>query len=758
MEQHKQSICKLVHLRTVICMEPVMDDANKLFHEVLHNLKKLRVLLLWFHNGSKLPQSIGELKHLRYLNIFKTSISELPGALCSLYHLQFLRVHQDVNDWPVKICNLSKLRHLERCSRIPSGLIGKLRLPQIPYIGKLTKLQGRVEFCVANQQGHELRQLRDMKELRSNLEIKNLENVRTKDQASEAMLHNKTRLSHLHLSWSCTDDLHINDSLHLEVLEGLKPPHELLSLGIDSYRSPLYPSWLCEDSHIANLKHLYLRNCTALEGLPSGVQLIKHFYTIVLDNIPNLKTLPHLPGGLGNLEIEGCPLLILISSEELGQHEQHANLMKAGTVSSQLAMIWEKQRGSKTCRYNVRDTLVSEHSSLKKLTAMINDDKSAQLLTMESAIQSGNDEALVEDNTIEAWLSCQEQRIKLIYTRPTENLLHLPSSLSFLTLSSCSLTNGALAVCLQGLTSLKRLHISQIMSLTSFPSPEVLQCLSALKKLYIHSCWCLRSLGGLREVTSLSEVEIDSCISLELVDGNGIATIPSSLEKLSISGCVLGPDFLSTDLPHLHSISITSCRSSVSLAVGHLHSLESLSLNNMPDMCFLEGLSCPNLQDVHLINIPKLTAESFSQHHAWKSFTISSSEMLSLMLSIKDFKLPEKLCFKHYDEPSIKFESSANFTSIKSLEFSDSKVMSLPRSLENLSCLERIAFIQCPNLSSLPVFPSSLQQIEIRGCECLKRTCQAPNGENWPKVEHIRWKLFEFSNYKGGVSFTIQMG
>uniref|UniRef100_A0A0E0F490 Rx N-terminal domain-containing protein n=1 Tax=Oryza meridionalis TaxID=40149 RepID=A0A0E0F490_9ORYZ len=340
MEQHKQSICKLVHLRTVICMEPVMDDANKLFHEVLHNLKKLRVLLLCFHNGKKLPQSIGELKHLRYLNIFKTSISELPAALCSLYHLQFLRVHQDVNAWPVKICNLSKLRHLERCSHSPSGLIGRLRLPQIPYIGRLTKLQSDVEFYVAKQRGHGLRQLRDMKELSSILEIGNLENVRTKDEASEAMLHNKSKIwSLLHLSWSCMGDLHIDDSLQLEVLEGLKPPHELHSLGIDGYRSHVYPSWLCEDSHIANLKSLCLRNCTALEGLPSGVQLIQHFYRIVLDNIPNLKTLPHLPGGLGDLEIKGCPLLILISSEELGQHEQHANLMKVGTLSSQLAMI-----------------------------------------------------------------------------------------------------------------------------------------------------------------------------------------------------------------------------------------------------------------------------------------------------------------------------------------------------------------------------------------------------------------------------------
>uniref|UniRef100_A0A0D9XQT2 Uncharacterized protein n=1 Tax=Leersia perrieri TaxID=77586 RepID=A0A0D9XQT2_9ORYZ len=718
-EHHKKSICRLIHLRTIICVEPVMDDANKLFHEVVCKLEKLRVILLCFHNGNKLPQSIGELKHLRYLNILKTSISELPGALCTLYHLQFLRVHGDVSNLPAKICNLSKLRHLERCSRShspSSGFIGQLVVPKFPYIGKLTKLQHILEFCVEKAEGHELHQLSNMTELSSLLIIKNLENVRTKD----------------------------------EVLEGLRPPSELRSLSITGYRSPVYPSWLCKD-YIVHLNALDLRDCSALEGLPSSIQLMKHFCHIYLCNIPNLKTLPCFPAGLGSFTMRGCPLLRFISSGELGQQELHTNLMKAGNLLSRLSMIWETRRGSEIHKCKIKDTLVSENLSMKQLMALMDDDISAQLQILKNASGSERDKVLLEEDTIKAWMYCQEQRTKLIYATPSENLLLLPSSLWFLSLSSCSLTDGALAVCLQRLTSLKSLYIMQIMSLTSFPSAQVFRCLTTLENLHIRSCWCLRSLGGLQEATSLSVVEIDSCVSLVLVDADGIVTMPSNIEKLSISGCILGTDFLTTDFPRLRSISITCCRSSASLAIGHLHSLESLSLNNMPDLCFLEGLSCPRLQDIHLINVPKLTAQSFSNHHAWKSLSISNSTMLSLILSIKDFMLPEKLCFEHYNEPSITFESSAKFASIKSLEFHSSNFMSLPSSLKELSCLEVIKFIKCPNLSSLPDFPGSVQQIEIQDCECLKISCQAPNGKNWPKIEHIRWKLIEFSKPNEGI-------
>jgi Leucine-rich repeat (LRR) protein len=87
MKQHKQSINKLRHLRTIICIDPLVDDVSDLFNQILQNLKKLRILCLSSYSCSKLPESVGKLKHLRYLNIVKTLISELPRSLCTLYHL-----------------------------------------------------------------------------------------------------------------------------------------------------------------------------------------------------------------------------------------------------------------------------------------------------------------------------------------------------------------------------------------------------------------------------------------------------------------------------------------------------------------------------------------------------------------------------------------------------------------------------------------------------------------------------------------------
>ncbi|KAM3400002.1 hypothetical protein ACQJBY_005096 [Aegilops geniculata] len=65
MKQHQHSICKLHHLRTIICIDPLTDDVADIFLQVLQHLKKLRVLYLCFYNSSKLPESVGELKHLR---------------------------------------------------------------------------------------------------------------------------------------------------------------------------------------------------------------------------------------------------------------------------------------------------------------------------------------------------------------------------------------------------------------------------------------------------------------------------------------------------------------------------------------------------------------------------------------------------------------------------------------------------------------------------------------------------------------------
>ncbi|KAG4203912.1 hypothetical protein ERO13_A04G014766v2, partial [Gossypium hirsutum] len=225
--------------------------SNVVLDDVLPRLSYLRVLSLRGYMIHDLPNFFENLKHLRHLNFSRTQINCLPDSLCTLYHLEtlILRDCSELKNLPLKIGNLVNLHFLDirgagSIKRMPSGF------------HQLTKLKMLSNFVIGEGDGHLIRELKNLSNLRGNFCLSGLENVNGQD-AREAKLNEKLGI-----------DGTRKKEVEERVLDFLHPPKKLEQLIIENYGGVKFSSWIV-DSSFKNLLSLKLRNCKNCKSLPS---------------------------------------------------------------------------------------------------------------------------------------------------------------------------------------------------------------------------------------------------------------------------------------------------------------------------------------------------------------------------------------------------------------------------------------------------------------------------------------------------------
>ena len=252
-------------LRTVFSMVDVLNQSRK--------FKSLRTLKLQRSNITELPDSICKLRHLRYLDVSHTNITALPESITKLYLLETLRLTDcfRLQKLPKKMRNLVNLRHLHFNDKnlVPAD------------VSFLTRLQTLPIFVVGPD--HKIEELKCLNELRGELEIWWLEQVRDREDAEKANLREK-RMNKLVFKWS---DEGISSGNIEDVLDVLQPHPDIRRLTIEGYWGEKFPSWMSM-LQLNNLMVLRLKDCSNCRQLPI-LGCFSRLEILEMSGMPNVK-------------------------------------------------------------------------------------------------------------------------------------------------------------------------------------------------------------------------------------------------------------------------------------------------------------------------------------------------------------------------------------------------------------------------------------------------------------------------------------
>jgi len=313
-----------------------MDELEEVFDCLFMRMRELRVLIVELQEKTEVmsvPASVDRMKHLRYLGFHAHPGSKLilPSTFSKLYHMQTI----DTRDMSIS-CPENMAANLLRLRHIASG-----RLDFFPNVARLKSLQKLPSFTVKKEQGYELKQLKHLNKLRGALDIYGLGIVGSKEEAGEAQIARKERLTKLRLYFGNNNTFNDPD-VEAEILEGLCPPKDLVELGIYNYKGSRYPSWMLsrqQPDAPKRLQILRFHTCSPLASIPEDSELFTHlrelhFMYCDWDRLPEnmerlvslqsliiwrcnkMELLPTLPQSLRNIDIYYCSVLSTTCREE----------------------------------------------------------------------------------------------------------------------------------------------------------------------------------------------------------------------------------------------------------------------------------------------------------------------------------------------------------------------------------------------------------------------------------------------------------
>ncbi|XP_022756847.1 putative disease resistance RPP13-like protein 1 isoform X2 [Durio zibethinus] len=565
-----ESFYKTKSLRTFLALPVSGPDlevecylTNSLFQDLLPKLRCLRVLSLSGYCISELPDSIGDLSHLRYLNLSRTRIRCLPESLGALCNLQTLKLSgcKKLAKLPRGMGNLISLHYLD--------IADTENMREMPlHIGNLINLKNLSKFVVGKSNGHGIRELKGLSNLRGQLSLFELQNVAEIQDVRVANLKGKCGLDELVLKWR-NDPKDIQSEVdEFDVLDMLEPHQNLKKLSILFYEGTKFPSWIGSPSFV-NMMYINIYDCSKVKSLPS------------LGRLPFLK----------DLHIEGMSGVSLVGSEFYGVTSCSDRLFPSLETLTFGEMLkwenWSQPQGFEAAEKKFPQLYELVLRNCPELVGAV-----PNLIT-----------------SLEKLSICECPQL-------ADSFLSLPS-LRELNLEQC---DERFLTSFMDLTALTRLKIENISNLSSLPkgfscfvSLEVLEVedcggltslwekgarlgnLSCLKRLAVMKCPKLLWLIDEEEKlpSSLEYLEIEDCTNLEKLP-NGLQNL-RSLKDFSVKWCPKLLSFPKRSFPSLlKNLVILGCESLESLPEGLVQngnsSITRYHLEN------LEILGCPSLR------------------------------------------------------------------------------------------------------------------------------------------------------------------